>query len=76
MPLAELQSQWICDHLAGAYALPPDGELRADMARERAAMFRRYVASPRHTMQVDFEDYVLAVRRERRRGEQRATAAA
>ena len=76
MPLAELQSQWICDHLAGAYALPPDGELRADMARERAAMFRRYVASPRHTMQVDFEDYVLAVRRERRRGEHRATAAA
>ena len=60
MPLAELQSQWICDHLAGAYALPPDGELRADMARERAAMSRRYVASPRHTMQVDFEDYVLA----------------
>ena len=75
MPLAELQSAWICDHLAGRYALPPDAELRADMAAERAAMFKRYVASARHTMQVDFEDYVLGVRHERRRGERRAEAA-
>ena len=69
MPLAELQSQWICDHLAGRYHLPPPRELRADMEAERAAMFKRYVASKRHTMQVDFEDYVLGVRQERRRGE-------
>ena len=32
-------------------------------------MFKRYVASKRHTMQVDFDDYVLAARQERRRGE-------
>ena len=38
-------------------------------------MFKRYVASKRHTMQVDFEDYVLAVRRERRRGAARAELA-
>jgi cation diffusion facilitator CzcD-associated flavoprotein CzcO len=68
MPLAELQSQWICDHLAGRYTLPPDAELRADIAAERRAMFKRYVTSKRHTMQVDFEDYVLGVERERRRG--------
>jgi dimethylaniline monooxygenase (N-oxide forming) len=68
MPLAELQSQWICDHLAGRYVLPPDAELRADIAAERKAMFKRYVASKRHTMQVDFEDYVLGVERERKRG--------
>ena len=68
MPLAELQSQWICDHLAGRYALPPDAELRADIAAERKAMFKRYVSSKRHTMQVDFEDYVLGVERERKRG--------
>jgi dimethylaniline monooxygenase (N-oxide forming) len=76
MPLAGLQSGWICDHLAGRYHLPPRAELRADMEAERAAMFKRYVASKRHTMQVDFDDYVLAARQERRRGERRAALAA
>ena len=38
-------------------------------------MFKRYVASKRHTMQVDFEDYVLARSQERRRGERRAALA-
>ena len=38
-------------------------------------MFKRYVASKRHTMQVDFEDYVLATAQERRRGERRAALA-
>jgi cation diffusion facilitator CzcD-associated flavoprotein CzcO len=75
MPLAELQSAWICDHLSGRYHLPPADELRADIEAERAAMFKRYVASKRHTMQVDFDDYILAVRQERRRGERRAELA-
>ena len=68
MPLSELQSEWICDHLAGRYHLPPAEELRADVEAERAAMFRRYVASKRHTMQVDYDDYLFELRRERRRG--------
>jgi dimethylaniline monooxygenase (N-oxide forming) len=72
MPLAELQSEWVCDHLAGRYELPPGAELRADIEAERRAMFKRYVASKRHTMQVDFEDYVHAAQRERRRGAERA----
>jgi len=75
MPLAELQSDWVCDHLAGRYRLPPERELRADIEAERRAMFKRYVASKRHTMEVDFEDYVLGVRRERVRGERRAAGA-
>ena len=37
MPLAEAQSEWVCDHLTGRYALPPRAELLADIARERAA---------------------------------------
>jgi dimethylaniline monooxygenase (N-oxide forming) len=72
MPLAAAQSEWIADTLTGKYALPPERELRADMERERAAMFERYVASARHTMQVDFDDYLLALERERRAGEARA----
>jgi cation diffusion facilitator CzcD-associated flavoprotein CzcO len=67
MPLAEAQSEWICDHLTGRYRLPPRHELLADIARERAAMRRRYVASKRHTMQVDYDDYLYAISRERKR---------
>ena len=75
MPIAEMQAEWVCDHLAGRYRLPQAAELRADIEAERAAMFRRYVASKRHTMQVDFDDYMLAARQERRRGEKRAALA-
>jgi dimethylaniline monooxygenase (N-oxide forming) len=50
--------------------------MRADMEAERAAMFKRYVSSKRQTMQVDFEDYMLATRRERARGAKRAGVAA
>jgi len=32
-------------------------------------MFDRYVASPRHTMQVDYNDYLHALTIERRAGE-------
>jgi dimethylaniline monooxygenase (N-oxide forming) len=42
--------------------------LLRDIARERAAIRRRYVASKRHTMQVDYDDYLFEVRRERKRG--------
>ncbi len=72
MPLAEAQSAWIAAWLTGAYALPGPRAMRADMDRERRRMHRRYVASKRHTMQVDFEDYLYALRRERARGAQRA----
>jgi dimethylaniline monooxygenase (N-oxide forming) len=74
MPLAAEQSEWVCDQLAGRYALPPRAEMLADMERERRRMRRRYVASARHTMQVDFDDYLAALRAERARGAQRAAA--
>ena len=35
-------------------------------------MRRRYVASKRHTMQVDYDDYLFELKRERKRGAQRA----
>ncbi len=65
MPLADAQSQWIADHLQGRYVLPPKHEMRRDMETERRKMFKRYVASKRHTMQVDFDDYLLSVERAR-----------
>ena len=74
MPLAEAQGRWIAEHLAGRYALPAPKALRRDIERERRRMFKRYVASKRHTMQVDFDDYLRDLERERRRGRKRAAA--
>ena len=48
----------------------------SDIRRDQAAMRKRYVASKRHTIQVDFDDYLHALQRERRAGAQRARAAA
>ena len=58
MPLAEAQGQWVADYLRGEYLLPAPAELRADIRRDQEAMRKRYVASKRHTIQVDFDDYV------------------
>ncbi|MCW2951139.1 MAG: flavin-containing monooxygenase [Conexibacter sp.] len=74
MPLAEAQGRWIASYLRGEYALPAPDELRADIERERRAMFKRYVASKRHTMQVDFDTYLWQLRREQRAGARRVGA--
>jgi hypothetical protein len=74
MPLAEAQSAWIGDHLRGEYSLPSQADVRRDIADDQAAMRKRYVASKRHTIQVDFDDYLLALAAERRAGAERARA--
>jgi flavin-binding monooxygenase-like protein len=71
MPLAEAQGQWIASYLRGEYALPAPAQLWDDMQAERARMFKRYVASKRHTMQVDFDNYLHALRGEQRAGAKR-----
>jgi hypothetical protein len=75
MPIAERQSQLVADHLTGRYALPPADQMRRAIAAERKAMRRRYVASKRHTIQVDFDDYMKELRLERERGARRAGTA-
>ena len=72
MPLAEAQGQWIADYLKGEYALPPRPALLKDIEDDLEAMSRRYVASKRHTIQVDFDDYLHALEKERRAGAERA----
>jgi hypothetical protein len=74
MPIAEAQGVWVGDYLLGDYALPPHGEVVADIAADQAAMRARYVASKRHTIQVDFDDYLYALAKERRAGAARARA--
>jgi dimethylaniline monooxygenase (N-oxide forming) len=72
MPLSEAQSAWVGDYLRGEYALPSPAELQRDIASDQAAMRKRYIASKRHTIQVDFDDYLYALEAERRAGAERA----
>jgi dimethylaniline monooxygenase (N-oxide forming) len=72
MPIAERQARWAADHLRGDYALPPRDEMLEDMRRERERMFKRYVKSKRHTMQIDYDEYMWKVDREQERGAERA----
>ncbi len=74
MPLSEAQGRWVAEYLKGEYALPPQDELRRYIAEDFAAMEKRYVASKRHTIQVDFDDYLFDLARELKAGEQRARA--
>jgi cation diffusion facilitator CzcD-associated flavoprotein CzcO len=75
MPIAEAQGRWIAAYLRGEYHLPPVPQMEADMHRERERMFKRYVASKRHTMQVDFDNYLYDLRKEQKAGTERARAA-
>jgi len=74
MPLAEAQGQWLAAYLRGGYALPAAGEMAAVIREDQAAMHKRYVASKRHTIQVDFDDYLREIERERKAGAERARA--
>ncbi len=66
MPLAEEQALWVAELIAGEVALPDRATMRAEIAAYDEALRRRYVASKRHTLQVDFHDYLQEIRRERR----------
>ena len=68
MPIAEAQSEWIADVLEGKVSLPDRERMQRVIARERERMAKRYVASKRHTIQVDFEPYMRTIHRERRPG--------
>ncbi|MBI2422034.1 MAG: NAD(P)-binding domain-containing protein [Candidatus Hydrogenedentes bacterium] len=73
-PIAEVQAGIAADYLRGDYALPTAQEMEAQIEKERAAMFKRYVKSKRHTMQVDFDPFMVQLRREHLRGKDRARA--
>ena len=75
MPLAEAQGRWIASYLRGEYHLPSRAAMEAHIRREREKMFKRYVASKRHTMQVDFDNYLYDLRKELKAGAARARQA-
>jgi dimethylaniline monooxygenase (N-oxide forming) len=71
MPLAEAQAEWVADVLEGKAKLPSPVAMRRVVEREDARMRKRYVASKRHTIQVDFHPYLRTIERERRAGARR-----
>lgn len=67
MPLAELQAKWVARLLTGATRLPDADSMWRWIEADRRALERRYVDSPRHTIQVDFFPYRRWLEREMRR---------
>jgi dimethylaniline monooxygenase (N-oxide forming) len=67
MPLAEVQSKWIAKILNGECKVPNREEMLKSIEADKQAMAKRYNASPRHTLQVDFYPYKESVEKEMKR---------
>jgi dimethylaniline monooxygenase (N-oxide forming) len=72
MPIAEAQSAWVADLLTGRAALPSISEMRHEISDYERWLGKRFVASKRHTIEVDFHPYLRDIRRERKRSTQAA----
>jgi dimethylaniline monooxygenase (N-oxide forming) len=67
MPLSEAQAHWVADLVASEVTLPSPEQMREQVAAYDEDLRRRYVASKRHTIQVDAKAYRLELERERSR---------
>jgi hypothetical protein len=72
MPIAEAQCDWVADLLTGRAALPSTTEMRSEIAAYDRWLKKRFVASKRHTIEVDFHPYLRQIRHERKRLRQAA----
>ncbi|XP_025043403.2 flavin-containing monooxygenase 5-like [Pelodiscus sinensis] len=58
MPIAELQSRLATQVFKGHIRLPPESDMVADITQKTEEMAKRYVKSQRHTIQVDYIEYM------------------
>lgn len=65
---AEQQSKLVAAHLTANYALPPVARMQEIIAKDDQRYLGHFYDSPRHTIQVDFNDYVKDLKREIARG--------
>ncbi len=72
MPLSEAQAEWVGDLITGVGVLPPVEEMRAQIADYDRKLAKRYVASKRHTIQVDFHGYRAEIAAERKQAQKLA----
>jgi cation diffusion facilitator CzcD-associated flavoprotein CzcO len=64
--LAEQQSKFIANVLAGKYQMPDDVAMEKQIVMDEKIYLGHYYASERHTIQIDFGHYVKALKRELR----------
>jgi hypothetical protein len=67
MPLAEAQAAWVAELIRGEVTLPPVPQMRAQIASYDEALRKRFVASKRHTIEVDAHAYRSELERERKK---------
>jgi len=72
MPIAERQGKWIAKYLTNEYALPSYADMWEWIRNYQKEISKRYVASPRHTMQVDYDLFMYQMKKEMQKGEKRA----
>uniref|UniRef100_A0A0A9ZEH6 Flavin-containing monooxygenase n=1 Tax=Crotalus horridus TaxID=35024 RepID=A0A0A9ZEH6_CROHD len=58
MPIAEMQARWATRVFKGLAQLPSTSEMISDIMDKKISMAKRYVKSQRHTIQVDYTDYM------------------
>nr|UZZ64697.1 tAncFMO5 [synthetic construct] len=58
MPISELQARWATRVFKGLNKLPSANDMMADIAKKKEEMEKRYVTSQRHTIQVDYIEYM------------------
>ncbi|HET8640243.1 MAG TPA: NAD(P)/FAD-dependent oxidoreductase, partial [Solirubrobacterales bacterium] len=71
-PLSEAQAQWVADLLQGNSTLPSATKMGKEVDGYERWLEKRFVASKRHTIEVDFHLYLREIRRERKRSAQTA----
>ncbi|XP_032429033.1 dimethylaniline monooxygenase [N-oxide-forming] 5-like [Xiphophorus hellerii] len=58
MPISEMQARWATRVFKGCIKLPSLPNMQRDIQCKQEAMAKRYVSSQRHTIQVDYLDYM------------------
>ncbi|MDG6110512.1 NAD(P)-binding domain-containing protein [Dactylosporangium aurantiacum] len=64
---AEAQAAWIADLIDGTTVLPAPDDLAAEIAADERRVRRRYTATPRLTVEIDWYRYLRQLARDRRR---------
>lgn len=72
MPVAEQQAKMIAAHLQGRYNLPEPHKMQEVIAATEQEMKERFVASARHTMQLDPRRFAIEIKKDLLHGKKRA----
>ncbi|KAK6056097.1 Flavin-binding monooxygenase-like protein [Cooperia oncophora] len=58
MPISEMQARLFYENLFGSHRIPSVAEMKKSIQKKRDAMKACFVQSPRHTIQVDYMEYM------------------